>query len=99
MSFAAALAVGAVLMAGWLDVRFDGRRPASLMRRAIHLGIGVAVLQATSAGLDYLLGANPGHLREMSVVFLVLLPSMTYAFLGGLWLMRTLAEVVGPARR
>jgi len=99
MSFAAALAVGAALIAAWLDVRFDGRRPVSLLRRACHLAVGVAVLQATSAGLRYALGADPSDLRQLVVVFVFLLPSMVYAFLGGLWLMRTLADVVGLARR
>jgi hypothetical protein len=98
MSFAAGLVVGAVLVAAWLDVRFDARRPASLMRRACHLAAGIAALQVTSASLPHLLGANPSDLRQLVVVFCVLLPTMSYAFLAGLWLMRTLADVVGMAR-
>ena len=99
MSFAVPLVVGAVLVAAWLDVRFDGRRPASLMRRACHLAAGVALLQVASAGLPHLLGADPSDLRQLMVVFIVLLPSMVYGFLAGLWLMRTLADVAGMARR
>jgi hypothetical protein len=99
MSFAVSLIIGAVLVAAWLDVRFDGRRPASLMRRFCHLAAGVAVLQVTSASLPHLLGANAGDLRQLLVVFFVLLPGLVYGFLGGLWLMRTLAEVAGMARR
>jgi hypothetical protein len=99
MSFAAALTVGAALIAMWLDVRLEGRRPASLLRRACHLAAGVAILQVASAGLRYALGADPSDLRQFAVVFVVLLPSIVYAFLSGLWLMRALADVVGLARR
>jgi hypothetical protein len=59
----------------------------------------VAILQVASAGLRYVLGADPSDLRQLAVVFVVLLPSIVYAFLGGLWLMRALADVVGLARR
>ena len=99
MSFALALAIGAALMAGWLDVRFKERRPATLMRRACHLAAAYAILQVTSAGASYFVGANPGDARQLSVVFVILLPSLVYAFLTGLWLMRALVEMSGFARR
>jgi hypothetical protein len=98
MTFASALAVGAVLLAGWLDVRFDSRRPESLLRRVFHLAVAIALLQVASVGLPFLLGAEPGDIRHLAVVFVVLLPSMVYAFVTGLWMMRTLVEAAGLAR-
>jgi hypothetical protein len=97
MSFVAPLAIGAILLAGWLDWRFDERRPVSVMRRAIHAAAAYAVLQAATAGAHYLIGENAGDARRLSVLFLLFLPSLVYAFLTGLWLMRTLAEVASTA--
>lgn len=58
MSFTVALAVGAALLAAWVDYRCDKLRPASLGRTAIHAAIAVTVLQASAAGARCLVGVE-----------------------------------------
>lgn len=98
MSFAALLAIGAVLLAAWVDYRFGKLRPASLGRAAIHAAIAVAVLQATTAGAHYIVGEEGGVARRLTLVLVLFLPGLVYAFLTGLWLMRVLGEVASTAR-
>ncbi len=98
MSFVATLAIGAALLAAWVDCRFDQRRPVSPVRRAIHAAVAFAVLHAATAGANYLIGEHAGDARRLVVLFVLFLPSLVYAFLTGLWLMRTLTEVASTAR-
>jgi hypothetical protein len=99
MSFAVSMALGATLLAAWLDWRFDKRRPASAMRRMGHAAAAFALLQIAVAGFQYLAGETAPADRRLAVVFILLLPSLVYCLLTSLWLTRTLAEMVGPARR
>jgi hypothetical protein len=97
IAFAGALAVGAALLGLWVDVRLGPRRPKSASRRFIHAGIAFALVQVATAVFGRMAdGTNP---EGAFVAFLLLLPSLVYAFLTALWLLRALAEGVRPAGR
>ena len=93
LNFAGALAVGGALLACWLDVRLERARPASPTLRIGHALAGYAVVRATTAIADGIVGSGASASKLLAVVFVVVLPGLVYAFLAGLWLMRTLAEV------
>ena len=91
LACAGPLTVGAALIAVWVDCRLGARRPASPMRRFVHAGLAFAVLQvASGVAAHFAHGAPRGQV--VIAIFLLLLPSLVYAFLGGAWLVRTLAE-------
>jgi len=98
MSFPLTLAVGAFLLATWVDVRFDGRRPATPRRRTVHIVASCILLQLATVGTGVLVPEAAGAARRLTALFLVLLPLLVYAFLSALWLIRTIAES-GLARR
>ena len=97
--FSGVLTIAAVLVAVWLDLRLGERRPASPLRRVAHAFVAVAVLQAASVGFAYVLRSRMPLGQQMLTLFLLYLPSLIYAFLSGVWLMRTLVEVARLARR
>jgi hypothetical protein len=99
LNFAGAFAVGAALLACWLDVRLERRRPVSPTRRFGHALAAFAVVRVTTAVSQELAGSDSPRLKLLAVLFAVVLPGLVYAFLAGLWLMRTLAEVARAARR
>ena len=99
MSFVVGLTIAAALLALWVDTRFESRRPESLKRRAVHVVLAFAALQAANFGSHFLIGAHAGDTRRLIVVFCLFVPSIVYTFLSGLWLMRTLAEMRSTARR
>jgi hypothetical protein len=99
VSFAVSLAIGATVLAVWLDWRVDKRRPAAAMRRMGHAAAAYALLQAAVLGSQHLAGETSPVGRRLAVIFILLLPSLVYFLLASLWLTRTLAELVGPARR
>ena len=91
-----ALAVGGLLLASWVDAKVgDSRRPESPMKRIGLCLVGVLLLQASVAGL-YLFKSQAAL---MMGVFGLFLPALVFAMLTGLWLMRTLADIAGLARR
>ncbi len=92
------LALGAFLLAAWVDTRFEGRRPATPRRRAVHIAVSCILLQLASIGTGLLVPEQAGAARQLTAVFVVLLPLLVYAFLSGLWLIRSIAEA-GLARR
>lgn len=97
LAFAAALAMGAALLGLWADVRLGPRRPESASRRFIHAGIAFALVQLATAVFGHMAdGTNP---QGAFLAFLLLLPSLVYAFLTALWLLRALAEGARSARR
>ena len=99
MTFAVSLVIGAALLAVWLDVRFDRWRPVSLVRRAIHAAIALAVLRTATAGAHYLIVEDASAVRRVVLLFVLFLPSLVYAFLTFCWLVRTLGVVAATARR
>ena len=98
MNFVQALAVGAFLLAVWCDVRLSEHRPATLLRRFVHVAVSGVLLQLACVGVALVGPTDAGVARQLTAVFAVLMPALVYAFLTALWLMRTLAEA-GLARR
>jgi hypothetical protein len=98
VNFAGALAVGAAVLACWLDVRLERARPASSTVRIGHALAAYAVVRATTVVSHGIVGTGAPASKLLAVVFVVVLPGLVYAFLAGLWLMRTLAEVARLSR-
>jgi hypothetical protein len=97
-AFVVPLTVGAAAVAVWIDCALGSRRPATPLRRFVHAGVAFALLQVGSALAAHVAsGAQRGQV--MIAIFLLLLPSLVYAFLGGAWLIRTLAEAARVAGR
>jgi hypothetical protein len=98
LTFAVPLTLGAALIAVWVDCLLGARRPATLLRRFLHTVVAFAVLQAATAVAGHVAGGESRG-EDMLAIFLLLLPSLVYAFLGGAWLIRTLAEATRFAGR
>jgi hypothetical protein len=99
VAFAWLFACGALLLAGWVDWRFAGRRPGSPQRRVVHAAIAFVVLKL--AGSAYVgITHAPAH-GSLSLVALLLLylPCLVYALVVGIWLLRTLVDVAHLAGR
>lgn len=97
--FGIALAVGSALVALWIDLRWEGQRPGSPMRRLGHSFAAYGVLRLASAATVHLGGGNAPLLERVAVLFLLFAPALVYAFLAGFWVLRTLADAAGLARR
>jgi hypothetical protein len=86
-------ALGAVLLAIWLDLR----RPAPSLKRAlIHVAAAMVVLQLLPPALTAL-EADTASIRLPIVLLLVVLPAFVYGFFAFCRLLRVLAELV-PSR-
>jgi hypothetical protein len=97
--FLVAFASGGALLAAWGDARFASRRPESLQVRLVHTVAAFVGLQLGGYAVASLCGADAPLPQRLSVLLLLFLPSLVYAFLSGFWLLRTLAEVAPSARR
>ena len=99
IAFAAALGAGAALISIWVDAQLARHRPESTQRRFLHAAIAFVLLQVAVAVAARVAGANATIDQRMTATFLLLLPSLVYAFLALLWLLRTLAETArSPGR-
>jgi hypothetical protein len=99
IDFTFALAVGAFLLASWVDARVGDSRPEAPAKRIGLCLLGVLALQASVGGLYLVQAAGASQAGLMVAVFGLFLPALVFAFLTGLWLMRTLADIAGLARR
>jgi hypothetical protein len=84
--FLVALAVGAALIAVWLDVRFERFGPSDFRGAMLHVGVALAVgWLLVPAGLESVLavGASP-----LVALFGVALPSLVYVFLAAFWVVK-----------
>jgi biotin transporter BioY len=97
--FTLALTVGAILLAGWLDIRFGKSRPDEPMRRIVHAVVAVIVLQLSIGALYLVDGTGAPRSAFLLAVLTLFLPALVYALLTGSWVMRTLAEIARLARR
>ncbi|HSL64056.1 MAG TPA: hypothetical protein VK874_05295 [Gaiellaceae bacterium] len=88
--FALAAAVGAALLAVWVDTRFPGLAPAGLARRMLALVAGCVVMQGAPTLFGGVLGTGLEPTLRSLAALGVLLPALTIGFLTALWLLRSL---------
>ena len=96
MGYTLTLAVGAGLLAIWLDTRFPGLRPKTAAAGLTHAAVGVFAMFG-AAGLLGLVYGIP-QTAFMALVLGVFLPGLTYALLAGLWMLRALANLTLAGR-
>lgn len=88
------LAVGAALLAAWVETRFGDRRPSSLRHRFAHTAAAFVLLQLSALALGQLVHEGTPRTTSTALLFVLFLPALVYAFVAGLWLLRTLTEVM-----
>lgn len=96
--FVNALAIGAAVTALWVDVRMSDSRPQSLGRRLAHAFLAFVALNLASAVVVRFAQPDAGTLQRAGAILFVFLPGLLYAFLAGIWLLRSLAEIGRLAR-
>lgn len=96
--FMLSLAVGAFLLASWVDSRIGDKRPDALKRQVGYLLAGLLVLQGTVGALGFIESSTGSRAAVMAGVFTLFLPALVYSFLTGMWMIRTLAGATGFAR-
>ena len=89
--FVLALATGAGLLAMWVYVRFPRLAPARMGPTMIHTGAAFVLLLLTP-GLG---GSVPA---KFGLVFLFVLPSLVYALLCTLWMLKHAQTALGVSR-
>jgi len=99
IDFTFALAVGAFLLASWVDARVGDSRPEAPAKRIGLCLLAVLALQGSVGGLYLVQAAGASQAGIMAAVLGLFLPALIFALLTGLWLLRMLADIVGVARR
>lgn len=89
-TFALAVAVGAAVLALWLDTRFPALAPEGLPRRLLALGVGCVVMQGAPTLFAGVLGTGLQPTLRSLAALGVLLPALTIGFLTAVWLLRSL---------
>jgi hypothetical protein len=97
MDFTLTMTLGASLLAIWLDARLVSLRPKTPARGLLHAAISALAMFGAVGLLAYVYGIP--ELAFMAVVLGVFLPTLVYALLAGLWMLRTLADLRGLAGR
>ena len=91
------MTLGASLLAIWLDARLAGLRPKTPAQGLLHAAISALAMFGAVGLLAYVYGIP--QLAFMAVVLGVFLPTLVYALLAGLWMLRALADMRGLAGR
>jgi hypothetical protein len=91
-AFTAALFVAAALLAGWVIVRFPRLAPSSLVSRVVAAAVLVGLTNVVPI-------SHSSYAGLYCSVFLVLLPTLTAAWLSMAWLLQALGELTGSGRR
>jgi hypothetical protein len=91
------IVLGAALLALWIEVRFTELGPKSSRARFAHFAAGMLLVGLLPQAMRLLLAPDDSPVAAMLALFLVFLPSMTYSFLGAIWLLKLLQSAM-PAR-
>lgn len=84
--FVLALAVGAGVLALWVEVRFPQLAPSGVLRIFLNLVAAVAFLHVAES----LVTAGDRPVLRLAAVLVAALPALTYVFLSSLWVLRVM---------
>jgi hypothetical protein len=87
--FVLASAVGAALLAVWLDVRFPWLAPRGLTARLVAAGAAWALANGAATVFERVLAGTTVPSAAL-LALAVILPALVATFLTGLWLLRSL---------
>lgn len=97
--FLPAAFLGLAAVAVWLHVRFPSRRPASLLRAAMHVALSFVGFGLLPTGLSLVLTHVPPSPLRLLLVLALLIPTLTYLLLSWVWLLaRILHDLLGGPR-
>ena len=91
-TFIIGLGIGAFLLAFWVQLRFPSLAPETIGWAVFHLAVTTVFAQLTKvvfASVEF----QP--LGTMVLVFGLALPTLIYAFLSGMWIIRIAQGVLG----
>lgn len=94
----AAVAIGPIALAVWLDTRLGERRPTSPVWRICHAAAAYAAVTVAGRTFGALARGDAPVPEQALVIGLLLVPAFAYAYACVLWLARTLAEVARLGR-
>lgn len=84
--FLIALALGAGVIALWINFRFPGLAPGRIRTAVIHVGVAMLVGMAVVPAIDEFVSGNVSPLmRAIVITFIVGLPALVYALLASIW--------------
>jgi hypothetical protein len=84
-----AFAVGSALLAAWLDVNLESRRPEGILGGLVHCVLASVALQGV-VEIFGLVAASASAQAQLAALLGLVLPGLVYGFLSGIWLVRVL---------
>lgn len=97
-SFAVLLVLGSVTLAFWLAARFPSGGPSTFRGAVLQMLCGAAAVRAVPGLSSAAIQLWPEGARLL-VPFGIALPLLTYAFLTGLWVLRTIHRALSDVPR
>ena len=79
------VAVGAALIALWLDVRVRRPQPRRVISTLVNVAAAFAVLSTISVPIVVIVGGTDSPVRKMAALFLFVFPAFVYVFLSVVW--------------
>jgi hypothetical protein len=83
-----AVALGAVAIALWLEVRFEPRTPRTIGQTLVTAAGAILGLQLLPTMLGVIVAGSESPARKMAGVFFVILPTLTYVWLASIWVLK-----------
>jgi hypothetical protein len=91
------IAVGAGLIALWVNVRFPGLMPWSLPKLLVHLILAFLLVKTVGPLMSAVAGSGVPS-PKLTSVFAVAFPVLVYEFVVGTWLIRLAQATAGGFR-
>jgi len=85
-------ALGAGVLAMWVEARFGRFTPESMKARFFHLALAFAFVQLSVPVMRLVVGNGESVPRAVLGLVYVFLPALVYACLTSIWLLKLLAE-------
>jgi hypothetical protein len=96
-TFVICMAVGAAVVALWINVRFPRLMPWKMGRLLIHLVLALVAVRAVSPAMGPVLSLRIPA-ASLAAVFSIAFPVLVYNFLVGAWLIRLAQATAGGFR-
>lgn len=91
------ITLGAAMLALWTDVRWSALAPRRSGVRVVHAVAALVAAQfLVPALMELVIPDGRSVALEMTALFVIFLPSLVYAFLSGIWLLKLLQRALQP---